>query len=411
MATPFTTPGLGRPHAGLATTSPRAAIAPDCRHYRGDKPCKHNRLCDACVHYEPFTSRVCIIKLGALGDVIRTLCILPELRRKLPGAQITWVSLPNGCRMIGSHPLIDRVLPFGPMTAMTLMQEQFDTVISLDKEPEPAALAMGLFARQKLGIGMSGFGTPVPLNREAEPYFHLGLSDELKFRQNTKSYPRLVYEALGLQYSGQRYELPLDESASDRVRLMLAARGWAPGEPTLGINVGAGRVFANKMWPAVKIVELIERVRATMPRLQVLLLGGPDERTVIDRVFRATQDLGRVVDAGTEHDEPTFVALIDCCDLLFSGDTMAMHVAVARGKGAVVFMGPTCEREIDLFGKGEKLVADVACGPCYKRACDKDDACVKHHGVGEAVAAIARVLERLGERSHSLPVIRHRKAG
>ena len=53
-----------------------------------------------------------MIKLGALGDVIRTPCILPELRRQYPAAQITWVSLPNGCRMLSGHPQIDRLLPF-----------------------------------------------------------------------------------------------------------------------------------------------------------------------------------------------------------------------------------------------------------------------------------------------------------
>src|SRR5207248_1021427 len=132
-----------------AKRAPRRAIAPDCRHYRGDRPCLHNRLCTGCNHYEPWTGRVCILKLGALGDVIRTLCILPALREKHPGAQITWVSLPSGCRMLANHPLIDRVLPFTPATWMTLHRENFDVVINLDKEPEPCALAMALKATTK----------------------------------------------------------------------------------------------------------------------------------------------------------------------------------------------------------------------------------------------------------------------
>jgi ADP-heptose:LPS heptosyltransferase len=58
--------------------------------------------------------------LAALGDVIRTLCILPELRRLYPAAHITWVSQANGCRMLAGHAMIDRVLPFDALTSLVL---------------------------------------------------------------------------------------------------------------------------------------------------------------------------------------------------------------------------------------------------------------------------------------------------
>ncbi len=130
---------------GTRSTPPRTPasdLAPDCRHYRGDKPCLHNRLCRGCAEYETYGHRICIIKLGALGDVIRTLCILPELRRRHPHAHVTWVSQDDGCRMLDGHPLIDRLIPFDPLAAMVLRAESFDLVISLDKELQPCALAM-----------------------------------------------------------------------------------------------------------------------------------------------------------------------------------------------------------------------------------------------------------------------------
>lgn len=383
---------------------PTAALAPDCKHYLGDRPCVHNRLCRGCQHYEPYSHRICVIKLGALGDVIRTLCILPELRDRYPNAHVTWVSKPNGCRMIGDHPMIDRVLVFDAINAMTLAHQAFDTVINLDKEPEPCALAMSLNATHKLGIGLSPSGTPVPLNPEAGHYFNLGLSDDLKFRSNTKSYPQLVHEALGWTYHGQRYELPVDTTTRDRVWFHLASRGWCADRPTLGINVGAGHVFANKMWPAPRITELMLTLRDRMPDLQVVLLGGPDERPIINAVTARLRTLGcteHVIDGGTDHDERTFVALVDACDALFTGDTMAMHVAIARGKAIVAFFGPTCEQEIDFFGKGHKLVARTACSPCYKRHCDQNDACIDQIDTRDAADAVERLLTRVKPNRHA----------
>ncbi len=52
----------------------------DCRYYKGEKPCKFNRLCKGCSHYEPMGKRILIIKLGATGDVLRTTPILKPLK-------------------------------------------------------------------------------------------------------------------------------------------------------------------------------------------------------------------------------------------------------------------------------------------------------------------------------------------
>ncbi len=394
---------------------PPEALAPDCRHYRGDKPCHRNQLCAGCTSYEPFAARVLVIKLGALGDVVRTLCLLPEIHRQLPGAQVTWVSLDNGCRMIREHPLIHRTLEFNMATAMVLQQERFDLLVSLDKEAAPCALANAVLARRKLGFGLSDFGTPIPLNPEARAFFHLGLSDELKFHRNTKSYPRLIHEAMGWPYRGQRYELPVDAQLRDRVSVRLAERGWSPAAVTLGVNVGAGRVFANKMWPASKTAALIARVLREQREVQVLLLGGPGERPAMDEILeRVTGEARpRVIDPGSEFDEPTFTALVDHCEAVFAGDTMAMHVAVALGKRVVALFGPTCEQEIDLFGRGEKLVAKVACGPCYKRQCDHGDVCVDGVSTDTAAEAIGRAVRAITGVAISLPVLPQalRKAG
>ncbi len=400
-------------HAPMADT-PTEDIAPRCRHYLGDRPCVHNRLCRGCPHFEPYSHRICIIKIGALGDVVRTLCLLPELRRRFPAGHVTWISKANGCRMLAGHASIDRLMPLDATTSLILDQEAFDVVINLDKEPHPSALAMSLRATTKLGIGLSAHGTPIPLNPEARPYFHLGLSDQLKFQQNTKSYPRLIYEAMGWTYHDQRYQLPVDDTARARISFYLAARGWRPNKVTLGINVGAGGAFANKMWPAPRIVEVIRQVQKRLPAVQVVLLGGPDERSIINAItarLKTQNALRQVIDGGTDHSEAMFVALVNACDVVFTGDTMAMHVAIALGKYIVAFFGATCQQEIDLFGKGQKLIADPRCAPCYKRVCDQDDICVHEIDAREATNAIERMVTVARSGGRVLPVTPTRMAG
>ena len=63
-------------------------IHDDCRLYKGDLPCKPHKQtgvhCNGCPHYDPLKERILIIKLGAIGDVIRTTPILHRLKKEFP---------------------------------------------------------------------------------------------------------------------------------------------------------------------------------------------------------------------------------------------------------------------------------------------------------------------------------------
>ena len=330
--------------------------------------------------------RVLVIKLGALGDVIRTAALLPGLKQRWPDCHITWVTQPGGVRLLTNHPLIDRLLPFDAETLCHLEYERFGLCLSLDKEPGPTALAMRVEAGERRGIGLSRHGTPFPLNPECAEYFELGLDDRKKFFENTRSYQQLLYEALGLVYRGQRYRLYPGPADRERARAVWAGMGLAEDDILTGLNTGAGRVFANKNWPPDRFVELARLVAARTDG-RVALLGGPDERETNRRIVAACPD---ALDTGCDHDELVFAALMQRCDLLVSGDTMAMHVAIAMDVPCVVLFGPTCHQEIDLYGRGEKVLTTRSCSPCYARHCDRSPNCMDDIPVERVMAAVQR---------------------
>lgn len=377
-------------HAPMLVPVAGGSIAVNCRHFRGDRPCAlgHQGLCaPGCGDFAALGTRVLIIKLAALGDVIRTTAILPGLRDMLGVCHVTWVTRGDGARMLAGNPLIDRLLVLDAETLAHLEHEQFDLCICLDKEPAPAGLAMRVHARDRRGIGLSEYGTPIPLNAECEPYFRLGLDDDLKFRGNAHSYAELIYSAIGLRYSGQRYSLHPSPKAQHAARRMLERAGVDENRPLLGLNTGAGSVFANKTWPPEKFLQLARVLRARED-VRVVLLGGARERE-LNRELAAHAD---VIDLGCDHDEQTFAALVGHCAALVTGDTMALHVAVALEVPVIALFGPTCPQEIDLFGRGEKIISPLACAPCYRRQCDITPHCMDTIGLERVVAAIERWL-------------------
>jgi ADP-heptose:LPS heptosyltransferase len=361
----------------------------DCRRYRGDRPCTAGvqGVCPSgCEHYAPMGHRIVIIKLAALGDVIRTAAILPGLKERWPTSHITWVTRSNGVRMLRNHPLVDRLLPFDAETLCHLEHERFNLCLSLDKEPGPAALAMRIDARERRGLGLSPHGTPFPLNPECVEYFLLGLDDRKKFVENAKSYQQLIYEALGLEYARQRYRLYPGDEPCRRARQFWAGAGVTDRDVVIGLNPGAGRIFAHKSWPPERFIELAKTI-GRRTNWRVALFGGPDEHAGNARVAEACP---AVVDTGCDHDESSFVALLQRCDVLVTGDTMAMHVAIAMNVPCVVLFGPTCEQEIDLYGRGEKLRAALPCSPCYARRCDRSPNCMDQISVEQVWTAVQR---------------------
>jgi ADP-heptose:LPS heptosyltransferase len=361
----------------------------DCRHYRGDRPCAvgiQGACPTACSKYSPMGHRILVIKLGALGDVIRTAALLPGLKAHWPKSQITWVTRPNGVRMLKNHPMIDRLLPFDAETICHVEHERFDLCLSLDKEPGPAALAMRIDAADRRGIGLSAHGTPMPLNPECADYFLLGLDDRKKYFENTKSCPQLLYEAVGLEYVGQRYRLYPGLGEVAWARDLWRDFGVGDHDVVVGLNTGAGRVFANKNWPPDKYVELIRKIRS-QTGWRVALLGGPEERTLNRNIALACNG---AIDTGCDHAEQSFAALLQRCNVVVTGDTMATHVAIALQVPAIVLFGPTCAQEIDVYGRGEKLVTGIGCSPCYRRQCDYSPNCMDDISVDRVFEAVQR---------------------
>jgi len=368
----------------------------DCRHFRGDKPCTFACGCEGCRHYERMGTRILIIKLDAMGDVARTTTILRPLRAKYAPCHITWLVGPDAAEMLRGHSLIDRLLPYGCESLEALRPQRFDLVLCLDKTPYATAVATWVQAPEKLGFGLSEFGTPFPLNPESEYAFRLGLDDDLKFRQNRKTYQEIIFECVRLPYHGEEYALEIDEEDRRHARKVLEGLGLGaaaepPALPLVGLNMGGGAAFANKMWDARMAARFVERLADECP-CTVLLLGAEREREAMEHV--AARSRPNVLSAGTSNTVRQFQALLGACDVVVTGDSLGMHLAIAEKRPVVALFGPTCPQEIELYGRGEKIVSPLSCAPCYRVHCDRRPTCMEAIAPEKVVAAVKRWLPR-----------------
>ncbi len=364
----------------------------DCRHFLGHKPCIYRLPCDGCPHYDPVGRRILIIKLAAMGDVLRTTPLLRGLRRAYPDCHITWVTEPNVVPMLRGIAEIDRLIPYSCESVLQLRHETFDRVYCFDKEPKATALAMDTRARERIGFGLSPYGNVMPLGPNSEYAFELGINDDLKFRRNTKTYPELIYQCADLPYeAAPEYLLPDLSLEIAAEREFLKTLGIGPGDLKVGLNTGAGDAFATKKWTESGYAGLSDLLQARLGS-KVLLLGGPAEAERNARIAAAAERAP--VNAGTDHSIRSFAGIVGNLDLMVTGDTLAMHIAIGLRVPVVVILGATCPQEIELYGRGEKIIVDCECSPCYLSACPKEITCMQTIRAETVFAAARRLLGR-----------------
>lgn len=364
---------------------------------RWDRPCEpHKREgvhCRGCAYYDPVAARILVVKLDALGDVLRTTCILPAIREKHPRAQITWITMPEAVPLLQHNPLVDRILPYGPDTLAVLGVERFDLALCLDTAPRSAALGTLSKAARKRGFGVDADGRVFPFNREALGWFLMGLFDDLK-KANRRTYQDIVMEICGL--GGMRQEIILRITEEEREFAdRFAARagipsGSARGRVSLiGINTGSGSRWRMKQWPEGRCVDLI-RMLARDRRIRLLLFGGRDE---IERNAAIRGAAGKaLIDTGCGNSIREFISLVGLCDLMVASDSLGLHVALGLGKKVVGLFGPTSAAEIDMYGRGAKIVADADCACCYLHDCGRTPSCMDRITAAQVCAAVRRLL-------------------
>lgn len=354
----------------------------DCRHFIGDRPCRPHKQegvhCADCRHYETAGDSILIIKLDALGDVLRTTCILDALHTAHPGARIEWLTMEGAMPLFDGNPLLHRVHGFPGSAWVALQTQRYQLVINLDNAPLSSQLATLARGERKLGYGCDPAGRVFPFNPEAREWYEMGLFDDVK-RRNTKTYQQIALEICGLP--AERRDLHLYLSDAERAWAAARGRAWGlrGGVPVIGLNTGSSDRWSHKRWTEDGFVALIDRLRVHGAEAgaepHVLLLGGPQETQRNASIARRVQC--PVIDTGGHNTLREFFALIDLCDLMVTGDTLAMHAASALGKKVVALFGPTSVAEIDLYGRGLKLASDAPCVGGYRTQCDVMPTCME----------------------------------
>ena len=334
-------------------------IAWDCKFFLGDRPCvwhKQSGVLCTCDHYEQVEERLLIIKLDAMGDVLRSTALLPPLAEVHPRAAITWITRKESVPLLQRNPYVAEVLELGPEALVHLQTRTFDRVINLDASKISAALATAARSRSEGWIRPGRARVRAADQRRGATLAggrHLRRHQAAGYGDLPGSHGRRfsVWPAGSIATCSSS-----PPTRAQRARAHLESIGLDFERPVIGLNTGAGGRWPLKQWREDGYVELVARL-GRREDVQFLLLGGPAERERNERLKRASSV--PLLDPGCDNTVRHFAALLSHCDVVVTGDTLAMHLSLALGKRTVVLFGPTSAAEIELYGLGEKVVPDM----------------------------------------------------
>ncbi|MBV6446210.1 MAG: hypothetical protein IFNCLDLE_02501 [Ignavibacteriaceae bacterium] len=373
-------------------------IIPDCKHFNGYKPCfpGHNCIEQGCKDPQPMGTKILIINLDAMGDVLMSTAQLPLLKKKYPISSIYWVTEKISAPLLENNPLLQKVFVYNTDSINILQNMKFDIAANLDKSQKAAALLNSVQAKDKKGFGLNDDGKIVPVNEGAHYNYMLGLDDHLKFKVNQKTKQEYVAATLDLEYERTRYVFSLTEAEKEKAAKIRKNYGFHPKDTIVGFNTGCSTLFPNKKMRIDQHITLIDRILKETD-LKVILLGGPEDKERNEEIANAFPL--EVINTPVNEGVRMGAVYESLADIIVTGDSFGMHLGIALNKYIVSWFGLSCWTEIDLYDYGVKFYpADLFCAPCWKRECPYNLECIQMvdlEGMYRAVVnAAVKVIEK-----------------
>lgn len=357
-------------------------IKTNCRSFKGDIPCKPHKQyavhClnikrESCGYYNPTKKKVLIIKLSAIGDVIRTTPLIRKIKRSFPDMQVWWITmtpevLPD---------VVDVILDFSIKSILILLATHFEIIYNLDKDKEACALTNLMSADIKKGFELKG-GKCSPIDKDAEHKFMTGVFDDLS-KTNKKTYQEEIFEICGFNFSGEKYIL--NNYSSERYQWNLKR-----SKGIIGLNTGCGDRWTSRLWPAKKWSELAKQLKKE--GFEPLLLGGPLEHKKNLKIARysGAMYLGYFP-------LKQFINLVYQCDLIITAVTMAAHIAIGLQKKIILLNNVFNRDEFELYGIGKIIEPARKCKCFYSPICtNKEYNCMEYITVKRVLKTCLKLL-------------------
>ena len=330
-------------------------------------------------------TRILIINLAFIGDVLLSTPVARALRQAYPDAVIDMLVIPLAAPIARGNPYIDGVLEydkrgrhkkFGELIKLiaAIRARRYDLAVTTNFAPRGAMLAWASGIPRRVGYDAQHAGWF--LTDKASPH-------RPAIRHEAENYLD-VLKPLGITTADTSLALKINAAAAASLAKKVA---FDSAKPVVAICPAGS--YPQKSWSVEGYAQLIRRLAT---QADCYLIGASGEAARLEEINAAAGHLAKVLAGTLALGE--LVAFLAHARLLVSVDTGPMHMANAVGTPVVALFGPT-----DPKGWGPRGSRDVIfynadeCSPCWGRKACSDNNCMNLLAADKVIAAALAIME------------------
>jgi len=336
------------------------------------------------------SSKILVIRLSSLGDLVLMMPMLRSLRAGFPAAEIHLLCKEKYTGLFEGSDCVNRIIVvegggLGELMRIRswLSRERYDVIIDAHNVIRSNILFHTLGAPKRLQIAKCDLKKLLLIRGKTNLYGAV-LPQSERYRE--------LARGLGVEIRETFEELAVPETAARGAERALSSFG-APGGRLIAFAPGAR--WGTKRWPQECYAELITAVSRL--GCGAVIIGGPEDAAANAKVARMSNRAP--LDLTGKLSIMESAAVLRRCTALVTNDSAPLHLAEAVGTPVVAFFGPTV-REFGYYPRlARSRVLEVAlpCRPCSRngaRQCPYGTTeCLTAIGPSVALEALAEVLE------------------
>ena len=292
-----------------------------------------------------------VIKLGALGDVVRTSYLVSTYARANGFERIIWITKPNAFDLLKGVPNVTAV------GSENVSNMTASVVLSLDDEFDAVSLLNKISYNKLIGAYLDEFGI-IRYTTNSAAWFDMGLvsqygktkADELK-RSNVRSHAEIFSQILEIS------EITPFFVGNEDLEILWKSRK-SQFDFVVGFNIFAGSRWPSKELPGNELSKLIIEVEAYLGKFFInpCVIVFADESNE-SRALEVSKNHPNIIIWKTGKHILEFAAAVKACNYVISTDSLGLHLAIAQKVPNLSYYAPTSAIEIDTFGSGVKVLS------------------------------------------------------
>lgn len=355
--------------------------------------------------------RILVLRLSAIGDVLRTLPAVKALKEHDPSSYIAWVVEEPSKDLLESQPEIDEVVLFprrrwtkglkSPLGWFKTAKEVIDFVQALRRKQFDLAFDFHGMLKSGLISFLSGSPRRIGFDRRSTKEGN-SLFSNVKVAlpgERINRYRRNLILLRGIGLEIEDFEPSIHLPAKDR-KWADSFFGQLPNplrRPFIVIHPGTSLKTRFKRWLPDRYSQLADRLVQELGA-GILYTWGPGELEWVEEIrnlMKEPSSLAPRTETLTQLGE-----IFRGCDLYIGGDTGPAHVASLVGTPIVAIFGPTHPVENEPIGLHRMIRKDVGCSPCHNYHCE-DLICMRSVTVDDVFNGAREILIERGARKES----------